>query len=219
MLREVARMRLRSASELAYWIEGPVLWASAWPGTRKGEARDLSREVADAMATRTGVIGLTTLSDADDAANLADLLRARLVRRGATCAVLDTRTRELPEAAVDLADALEDLSFGEELAQLRKTATTVLVVLPALNDVAPARAARRWLDALVVLVPSGSAKLTEVAGIRGALSLEGPGLAAVLIDAPEWLLSRASRTYGDPQELWHRRGETLQGTPHPPGVA
>lgn len=219
MMREVSKLRLRSASEVAYWLEGPVLWATPWPRLRKQESRELSREVADAMATRAGVIGLTTLDTSDAALDLAKLLRSRLVQRGATCAVTDQRAREVPKGGLDLADALEHPSFGEELAELRLTSSTVLVILPSMREVASVRAARRWLDALVVLVPSGAAKLGDVAGVRKALSLTGPGLAAVLIDAPEWLLSRSTRAAGDPATLWHRRGKTLQGTPSPPPVA
>jgi uncharacterized protein involved in exopolysaccharide biosynthesis len=203
--REMSSLVIRTGPEAAYWSRAPVLWSTSWPGGNVDEMRELGREMANILETRPAVVGISVLGrkeHADTGALLASISHARLVSRGEDCAVTDLRNRATPARAGDLADALEHRGLGEELAQLRAGTGTVLAVLPTLQDIAAVRASLRWLDALVVVVPSGKVRFTQLQSLRAALSLPEHGLGIVVVDVPQDLLGATSRTAAGEYGFW-----------------
>ena len=145
---------------------------------------------------------MTTADDSDRALDLARLVAERLESRGVGCVVTDERERPPPRPGMELADILEHRSLGEDLEALKQEAPVVLVVLPALREMAAVRASRRWIDGLLLVLPSGKMTVAEGATLRRSLGIEKCGIALVVTDMPPWLLSHATRTFGRPETMW-----------------
>jgi len=204
-LREMRNLTVRTASEAAYWSRAPVLWSSGWPAGPESETRELGRELANVLESRPAVVGVTVYNaregDEEACAWLSTLVVDRLNSRGEASSIVDLRYRALEEKA-DLADALEHKQLGEEIGALRTDSHAVLAVLPSLDDIAAVRASLRWIDALIVIVPSGKVKFTTLDGLRRSLGLMEHGLGLVLVDMPLDLLSSGSRTAGGAYSFW-----------------
>jgi uncharacterized protein involved in exopolysaccharide biosynthesis len=202
--REAGDLAVRTATEVAYWAGAPVLWSTGWPKGSEEELRELGRQMANILEMRPAVVGVTVLGRPDDQA-LPALLAAvsleRLTNRGETCEVTDLRNC-LVQSTGDLADAMEHRSVGDELCALRSTTNTVLAVLPSLDDLAAVRASLRWIDALVVVVPSGGVRFTKLKALRQTLGLNEHGLGLVLVGMPQDLLHATARTANAAQGFW-----------------
>lgn len=197
LLREMKSLSARTATEAAFWARAPVLWSSSWPRGTEAECRELGRQLANVIESRPGVVGFTVLrgskSDGDAASWLAELVADRLNARGENSNMVDLRYRVLQEQ-FELADALEHRVLGEEIGLLRSDFHAVLTVLPSLDDPASVRAALRWIDALVVIVPSGRASYKRLHSLRHTLGLQEHGLGLVMIGVPADLLQSTART-------------------------
>lgn len=205
LLREMKSLSARTATEAAFWARAPVLWSSSWPRGTEAECRELGRQLANVMESRPGVVGFTVLraskSDADAASWLAELVADRLNARGENSNMVDLRYRALQEQ-FELADALEHRVLGEEIGLLRSDFHAVLTVLPSLDDPASVRAALRWIDALVVIVPSGRVSYKRLHSLRHTLGLQEHGLGLVMIDVTPDLLQSTPRTAAAAFAFW-----------------
>jgi uncharacterized protein involved in exopolysaccharide biosynthesis len=200
--REIGSLRVRTALEASFWSRAPVLWSTPWPFGSEQEARQLGREVADVLEAREGVVGVTAFGDTAAPGELAQLLVDRIATRGGACGLIDLRERCLPHPDADLADALEHRSLGEQIARARDAFETVVLVLPSCEQISALRAALRWADALVVIVPSGAVGAPTLAGLRAALGLREGGLGLVVSCVPERLLHPAGRVTGSDKDVW-----------------
>lgn len=204
-LREMRNLSVRTAAEASYWSKAPVLWSSGWPAGPESETRELGRELANVLEARPAVVGISVCrvneGDEETSAWLATLVVERLNSRGVASSIIDLRYRALEEQA-DLADALEHKQLGEEIRALRADSHATLAVLPNLDDIAAVRASLRWIDALVVIIPSGKVKFTWLDGLRRSLGLMEHGLGLVLVDVPLDLLDSSSRTAAGAYSFW-----------------
>jgi hypothetical protein len=82
---------------------------------------------------------------------------------------------------------------------LRSTHVRVFVSLPSLAQRDAVRTAQRWLDGLLVLVPSGTISGPDLAAVREALGIPGSGLGLVLVSDS---FSTGSSPVGDPARVW-----------------
>ena len=194
--RELAGLRLRTASEVAYWGRGPVLWSTTWPRVRPdaaaGELADMTRELADAVERRPAVLGILALGDCQRADDVAELLVNRLHERGRTACV---------ELAPESAEILEHRAFGERLAGLAEENRHVLLTLRRGDDVSALRAALRWLDGVLVVVPAG-AQGPRLAAWAKSLGLDAGGYGFVLVGTPETEVGSPVRRLGHSASLF-----------------
>lgn len=198
IVRALFPLRAWGACEVAYFASAPVLWATSWPGGSLEEARNASRELADVFEAMPGVFGVTAGSAQDDfTPQLAELIAERLRRRGSSCEVLDLRDRRPSSDDITVADALEGANVGAEIEDLRRQANTVFVLIPSLSQMDAVRAARRWLDGIVAVVPSGGMSPLALLVLRKSLGMERGSLAFVLARTPPPLLSPNTRTFGE----------------------
>ena len=202
ILLELRGLRLKSGAELGFWAQAPVLWTTTWPEGGRHEASELSRALADAVETRDAVIGLAPWNDKVAGLELAEAVVARLRQRGDTGAVLDSRTLVAGEET--LAEALEHRRVGTQLRLRRASSRVVLFVLPGAGELSAMRAAIRWLDALVVVLPAGVAPAFSISGLRSAVGLAGRGIAWVVVGVPTGLLGEV-RAFGEAHWMWRGR--------------
>jgi uncharacterized protein involved in exopolysaccharide biosynthesis len=183
LTREFRRLHVRTAREAAYWGKAPVLCATAWPAGSEEEAARLARELCDATDRGPAVVGIASFAGAPSSGELVELLMQALRRRDVRCAAHDG-TAMPARSKMSLADWIERPSFGKQIASLRDTHGLVLVALPSLAQRDAVRTAQRWLDALLLLVPSGKASALELARVRDDLGISGTGLGLVLVSDP-----------------------------------
>lgn len=224
VVRELAPLRVRTASEAAYWCDAPVLCATKWPAvepaskgaakpkaaassgakasaaTSDGEPSRIAREIADAIEGHAGVLGVSFVG-VDSPRAVVDLVARALRRRRVPCAVHDASVRS-PRSKVPLADVLERRAFGDRVARARRGHRIVFVLLPSLADADAVRAAQRWLDGTLVVLESGAASMTTLGRVRARLGIEREGLGVVLVrDA----LTSGAPPIGALASLWRAR--------------
>jgi uncharacterized protein involved in exopolysaccharide biosynthesis len=198
--RTVAPLRAKTSSELAYWSGAPVLWSSAWPAGPGDEGETLARELAETIEDRPCVVGLCSTLEGDLSARLARMIAEQLRARGISCGIL-----EAPDGGgAQLANALQHRSVGAEIRELHARRKHVLFVLPPLEEADSVRAARRWLDALVVLVPSGEHRSPSLSRLRHLTGIPTAGLGVALVGVDAGLLD-GPRTAGPLNDLWRAR--------------
>jgi capsular polysaccharide biosynthesis protein len=204
----VAPLMTKTPREVTFWTRLPVLWSASWPYGPRQEAEELARELAHAIEGRSGgVIGFSAMRDESMGRELAQEVAERLRMRGVSCAILESPE---PEPGVTMAHALERSEVGEQLEELRAEHGIVLFALPSVEDREAVRAARRWIDAMLIIVPSGEHSVGEMAKLRRTLGLGVEGVALALVGCEGELLTDASRTAGDAASFWGRepRGAT-----------
>jgi uncharacterized protein involved in exopolysaccharide biosynthesis len=192
-VRALWPLRASAACEVAYFSNAPVLWATTWPQGSAQEARNLSREVADAIEPMGGVIAVASLNPDDLSANFVQIVADRLRARGLACSVLDL---SVGDDEPQRTDRLESRVTGDQVEAARENAQLVLVVAPPIAHIDCVRALRRWIDALVVLVPASSASPTELLTLRKSLGIDRGSLGMVATEVPAWLLSPGTRAFG-----------------------
>lgn len=181
--RELRAGAVRGSSEVAYWLQAPVLWASSWPSA--GSPAVLARELADALENRPAVVGLVGIGAASSA-EVASLISARLRSRSCPVSVWDAREAGVTDENAPL-EACEERRVGQALQARISQGRVVLVT--GLDDANPEqlRGMSRWLDALLVVVSSGTARAAELRSLRRSLPRLAGRMAAVVIDAPDGL--------------------------------
>jgi len=212
--REIGRLRVRTAREAAYWSGAPVLSTTSWPNGGADEASRLARDVASATDAGCGVIGVTTASTVEDGTSGAlveELLRSAQ-RRGRSCAVQES-TVPWPMSKLTLADWLDRRAFGDRIARWRSTHDLVLVVLPPLSERDAVRTAQRWLDGMLVVVPSNVVPGPDLMRLREEMGMGERGLGVVLISDN---LSPGAPPVGDAARLWRRPGAPVTNVALPP---
>ena len=189
LVRELRTGMVRSASEVAHWLRGPVVWASSWPAA--GSPTTLARELSDAIEGPPRVIGVLGLGGSPSQA-LVELAVARLKLRGSPVSVWDARDAcILGEDA--LPEACEDRAVGEWLQGMTQKGRVVLVTGLDGAPLEALRALSRWLDSLLVVVGSGSTGAFELRALGQALPRLTGRLGAVVVNAPDGLGAREVR--------------------------
>lgn len=189
LLRELRTGAVRAASEAAYWLRAPVLWASAWP--LSGSPAALARELADNMEGRASVVGILGVAGAPSQ-EVAALLSARLTSRSCQVSIWDVRDEDvIGENASP--DACEDPRIGRLLRA--RTARGHLVLVVGLDGVdhEQLRALSRWLDGLLVIAPSGKARALDLRRLLAAVPRLEQRIAAVVLEQPDELGPREVR--------------------------
>jgi uncharacterized protein involved in exopolysaccharide biosynthesis len=200
VIREVKSLRVVTGKEAAYWGRAPVLCSTAWPVAGLEDASRAGRACADAFEVVGGAIGVTAVGAPREAAELAVQIVERLRHRGVRAAVLDG-PRIVGGAAEDLVDALEHGDFGARIARARRTNRAVFVLLPDTARADAVRAAQRWLDGTLVVVPSGTIRIPDLGGLGASFGLAEGGMSLVV--TADGLRSSVGAV-ADPTRLYQR---------------
>lgn len=220
LFRAFRSLTLQSAAEVAFWGRGPVVASSTWP--REPHAlSDLIADLDDFVPDARGsmlVVGATD-REAVLAAELAKQLSGDFVS-DATQVDLVSRSYEPPdELPIRRSLPAGDFSPGSSIELLGPPTisqngapfgllSTVPVSLPLLTatawDGAPSgqalRRAARLADRVLVVVPSGAVRITDLASLRTRLGRE-EGIAYVLTGISEEIAALPDRC-GSVEEFW-----------------
>ncbi|MCU0654384.1 MAG: hypothetical protein MUF64_03560 [Polyangiaceae bacterium] len=189
LVRELRTGCVRAASEVAYWLKAPVIWASSWPGA--GAPAVLARELADHLENRGAVVGVLGMGGAPSQEVVA-LLSQRLASRSCPVSIWDAREEEVvgPDA---LPEACEDPRIGRKLRAKAARGNLVLVVGLEDAEIEQLRALSRWMDGLLVVITSGKVRLLDLRSLPDSLPRLQGKMGAVVVAQPDELGGREVR--------------------------